>query len=59
MMNWSVVLNDEVVRHYPFDQTGHDTAYNHARKFNYELWQSFNGEPRYLMRSRRTNGETE
>lgn len=49
--NWTVATNDgnEVVRHYIFNQDGFDAAANHAAKFNYEVWQSFDGEPRYLM----------
>lgn len=48
---WTVAVNDgdEVVRHYPFNETGFLAAATHAKMHNYEMWQSFDGKPRYLM----------
>lgn len=49
MNNWTVVSQDQVVKHYSFDDQGYRQAASHASKYGYEVWQSFNGDPYYLM----------
>ena len=39
----------EIVRHYPFTADGFDAAANLARLRGYNIWQSFDGAPRYLL----------
>jgi len=52
MFTYTVAVNDgnEVIKHYPNDDLGYSTAYAHAKHRGYELWQSFNGSPCYLLR---------
>jgi hypothetical protein len=52
-MYYTVATNtgEEVVKHYPHDEQGMLTAYSHAKKFGYEVWESFeDGQPRYLLK---------
>jgi len=50
--NHTVATNngDEIVKHYSFDDQGYMAAYDHAKRFGYELWESYNGYPIYLTR---------
>lgn len=49
--NWTTANEngDEVVRHYPFTTEGFMIACAHANLNGLAVWQSFDGEPRYLM----------
>lgn len=49
MPNWTIVCRGQVVRHFPFTDTGYADAAANAAPYRYELWQSFDGVPRYLM----------
>jgi len=51
--NHTVAVNDgeEIVKHYPFTDEGYLQAYHHAKKFGYELWESYHGQPIYLSRN--------
>jgi len=39
----------EIVRHYPFTGQGFDAAASLAVLRGYDVWQSFDGVPRYLL----------
>jgi hypothetical protein len=52
---YTVVFDDQVVRQYPFNDQGFSDACNHAHNYGYEVWESFDGDIRYLMQ--RPRGE--
>lgn len=55
VQNWTVASEsgDEIVRHYAYTDVGEADAYNHAIRFGYAVWESHDGEPRYLIRRAR------
>jgi hypothetical protein len=55
MITYTVATHNgnEVARHYPRTDDGLKQAYSHASAFHYEIWESIDGEPRYLIRTAR------